>query len=822
MTDPTPTTQPITPPGSKTLIYAPKVKIVISSGGKEIDVSKDVIRGRVVRAVDAVSQAEFWLNNKNGKYTGHLRRMDKVIIWMTRVNRIQVFTGYLDVVPAYDLFPTEAYVRASCTLKRIKYTYWDRGLPASAKLLNPVTVGDDNTSQIANDAPDAGRGIIIHDLLTKVGNWPANQVLIQQIPVKFMDFMKDNILLVDQAEVLNRISTYLQTGGLAEGQVFPWTSSSGSIPKPTNEGGRYSQNQVISLIKGIWGDLSSGVSDTKIELAAAYALKISGGDPNYHKSTSGRDQYGLFGLDHKGTSGKNLSIDQLKEPMANIKQAWIASAEGTNWSYWSNTLGLGNPPSTLASVKQDAPNVAAWNTDVGTAVSNPATQLASDILQQLFEKFYGAPVVGNTSGVGTVGSEGVQAVLSYALAQERKPYVYNTAGPDTFDCSGLVMAAFKTIGVNLPHNAEEQARKTINFQVPKGNGNRWTISDLAPGDVVFFPGSHPEGGGGGVPAIGHVGIYLGSDKFIEAGEPVQIGTMHTRLNGSAGFRDTANFITRPALMVGTLSDNTSTWVNTNENGGVDAAYRLFNVLYNFQVSDLSLLLRNDFAPANDESLLTSVSQICSGSLRSFMSGPNGDFIAFFPDYFGINETKAVWNVEDVEIVDLKLQINDDELVTHVFTIGDTNAPNGGVDIGDWLASSGLVSIQSKAIMDQVLSMQSNTGFLSNPEAFLQRFGIRPMQNQLSIIRSHYYEFFSSLYTFLKQWSRQFSTDVQICFMPEIFPGMRLNLVNHDVCVYVESVVHTFDYQEGFATYPTISCPSTPAGGSDGLPIALGI
>jgi hypothetical protein len=204
-----------------------------------------------------------------------------------------------------------------------------------------------------------------------------------------------------------------------------------------------------------------------------------------------------------------------------------------------------------------------------------------------------------------------------------------------------------------------------------------------------------------------------------------------------------------------------------------------------------------------------------------MSGPNGDFIAFFPDYFGINDTKAVWDIEDVEIINLKLQINDDELVTHVFTIGDTNM-NGSVDIGDWIASSGAVSIKSKAIMDQVLAMQPSTGFLSDPEAFLQRYGIRPMQNQLTIIRSHYYEFFSSLYTFLQQWSKQFSTDVQICFMPEIFPGMRINLANHNVCVYVESVVHTFDYQEGFQTYPTISCPSTPQGGQDGLPIAMGI
>lgn len=833
MTDPTAPIQPSAPPGSKTLIYSPQVRIIIASGGKEIDVSKDVIRGRVVRNVDAVSTAEFYLNNKNGKYTGKVRRMDKVIILMKRITWIQVFTGYLDIVPAYDLFPTEAYIRASCTLKRVKYTYWDKGLPPSLILLNPQ-INQNANQTVAQQAPDGATGIIIHDLLTKVGGWPANQVLIQQIPVKFMDFMKDNIKLVDQQEVFNRILKYIQGGGVANGQIYPWTSTSGNTPVPNGEGGRYTQGQIISLVKGVLGDLSSGISEEKIELAAAYIMKVSGGDPKYHKDDTGngRDMYGLFGLDHKGASGKTLTIDQLQDPVANIKQAWIASGQGTSWVYWSNTLGLGNPPSTFASVKQDAPNVVAFSPAANLA--NTGSFVGSDPMQALFEKFYGATaaeqvggVAGGAGGVGGAGTGGgpVGGVLAFADAQKGKPYSLGAGGmgPDTWDCSGLVTMAYRTAKIDLPHNAEQQARRTIKYQVPKGNGVNWTINDLAPGDLIFFPGSTSTRGpgGDGVPPIGHVGIYVGGNKLIEAGDPVQYSTASYRLEASAAFSNRANFITRPINMANSLHDNTGTWQNTNANGGVDPAYRMFNLLFRAADTTKSSLLLGDFAPANDESLLTSVSQICSGSLRSFMSGPNGDFIAFFPDYFGINNTKAVWDIEDVEIINLKLQINDDELVTHVYTIGDSTG-DGIVDVGDWIASSGAVSIMSKAIMDQVLSMQSNTGFLSDPVAFLQRYGLRPMQNQVSIIRSHYYEFFSSLYTFLKQWSKQFSTDVQICFMPEIFPGMRIKLANHNVCVYVESVIHTFDYQEGFQTYPTISCPSTPQGGSDGLPIAMGI
>ena len=827
MTDPIPPVQPSTPPGSKTLIYSPQVRIVIASGGKEINVSEDVIRGRVVRVIDAVSQAEFYLNNKNGKYTGKIRRMDKVVIWMKRITWIQVFTGYLDVVPAYDLFPTEAYIRASCTLKRVKYTYWDKGLPASLILLNPNINVNSSNIEIANEAPDGATGIIIHDLLTKVGGWPANQVLIQQIPTAFMDFMKANIKLVDQQEVFNRILKFIQGGGVADGLIYPWTSSPGSVPAPQGSGGRYTQDQVISLVKGVLNDQAL-VSDGKIAFFVAYIMKVSGGNPKYRKTDSGRDMYGLLGLDHLGTSGKALTISQLQDPVANIKQAWIFSGKGSSLSYWSNTLGLGNPPDNLTSIQQRVSSVAAYNTSAAVTPSNSATQLSSNPMQDLFTKFYGQNNL-----------QAAAQVVNFAAAQLGKPYGSpnpqdggggNGDGSDgTWDCSGLVMKAFESVGLSLPHSAVGQARKTFHYQVPKSNGTHWvagdstTPGDLQGGDLIFFPGSAPQAGGDGVPDIGHVAIYVGGDQVIEAGSPVQYSTIKSRLDGSAGYRNTANFVTRPISMLYSLNDNTGTWQNTNENGGTDAQYRLFNFLFGNSTTDntLSNLLKDDFGPANDESLLTSISQICSASMRSFQSGPNGDFIAFFPDYFGINKTQAVWDIEDVEIIDLKIQANDDELVTHVYTVGDTNM-TGSVDAGDFTASSGEVSIKMKSIMDQVLAMQSNTGFMSDPDLFLQRYGLRPMTSQLSIIRSHYYEFFSSLYTFLQQWAKQFSTDVKICFMPELYPGMRLNLINHNVCVYVESVIHTFDYQEGFQTYPTISCPSTPAGGSNGLPIALGI
>lgn len=95
------------------------------------------------------------------------------------------------------------------------------------------------------------------------------------------------------------------------------------------------------------------------------------------------------------------------------------------------------------------------------------------------------------------GSGMVQTVLNAAYSQQGKPYVYGAAGPNSYDCSGLVLWAFAHAGISLPHSAAAQY----------GYGTHVTPSQLEPGDIVFFN----EGG-----TIGHNGIYVGNGKMIDA------------------------------------------------------------------------------------------------------------------------------------------------------------------------------------------------------------------------------------------------------------------------------------------------------------------
>jgi peptidoglycan DL-endopeptidase CwlO len=95
----------------------------------------------------------------------------------------------------------------------------------------------------------------------------------------------------------------------------------------------------------------------------------------------------------------------------------------------------------------------------------------------------------------------------YARSKINAQYVRGGVGPNRFDCSGLTLAAWRQAGVKLPHRAALQARR----------GRAVSKAALLPGDLVFF-----------YTAKSHVGLYLGSGRFIHAANPradVKIDTL---------------------------------------------------------------------------------------------------------------------------------------------------------------------------------------------------------------------------------------------------------------------------------------------------------
>ena len=122
-------------------------------------------------------------------------------------------------------------------------------------------------------------------------------------------------------------------------------------------------------------------------------------------------------------------------------------------------------------------------------------------------------VGGNFPDLPTSGS--VAAVIAYARAQIGKPYIFATAGPNTFDCSGLTMMAWRQAGVSMAHFSGSQFNQFPHV----------SISQLQPGDLVF------KGPGG----ADHVALYIGGGMQIAAthtGSFVKLQPLGSGLSGA--------------------------------------------------------------------------------------------------------------------------------------------------------------------------------------------------------------------------------------------------------------------------------------------------
>lgn len=231
----------------KRLVYSPSVKVWVKTDSGVIDLSPYVTDCNIERKIDDVSSVEVFFRNpkirdENGKlrflFTQKIQNngnvgpvfhpMDPITVVLERIKGkpVQVFTGYCDTVPYVQLFPGKARLTASCTLKRLLYTYWDPALPFVAKFMQSygwslggdgvVRKGDGNSFQTDSKDPatkkavskqvkaatvnDSSIGNLLYAVLHEIGGWNDNNIYIQPLPAnigsivaKLMDeFTEDN------------------------------------------------------------------------------------------------------------------------------------------------------------------------------------------------------------------------------------------------------------------------------------------------------------------------------------------------------------------------------------------------------------------------------------------------------------------------------------------------------------------------------------------------------------------------------------------------------------------------------------------------------
>jgi cell wall-associated NlpC family hydrolase len=172
--------------------------------------------------------------------------------------------------------------------------------------------------------------------------------------------------------------------------------------------------------------------------------------------------------------------------MASTRQKEVDALNLVQAQYTAQKLALDNLIKAETAQKQ---NLATTRTTIKSKLAD---------LYKLRARAYGSPTVSGGSHPPPPYLPGRGgAVVKFAYEQLGKPYVFAADGPNSYDCSGLTMAAYRTVGVSLPHNAAMQW----------GVVHHISRAELSPGDLVFYRG------------LGHVAIYIGGGQVIHAPTP---------------------------------------------------------------------------------------------------------------------------------------------------------------------------------------------------------------------------------------------------------------------------------------------------------------
>lgn len=198
-------------------------------------------------------------------------------------------------------------------------------------------------------------------------------------------------------------------------------------------------------------------------------------------------------------------------PDAVLSQAsLVLQVEGTHNEEAQQLLTLADELSTMKGqrqrteegVAQLASQYAAEKTSM-TKLLDTQTSLLDNLTQEQQAEVTADTVGGDagtddvtTSPIAYTGPTGSQAdeAVAFAYAQLGKPYEWGGTGPDAYDCSGLVQAAWAAAGVSIPRTTYEQWADLPHIP----------MSDLEPGDLILYNGES------------HVAMYVGDGYIIDA------------------------------------------------------------------------------------------------------------------------------------------------------------------------------------------------------------------------------------------------------------------------------------------------------------------
>jgi cell wall-associated NlpC family hydrolase len=135
-------------------------------------------------------------------------------------------------------------------------------------------------------------------------------------------------------------------------------------------------------------------------------------------------------------------------------------------------------------------------TSLGKLIATEKATLASLTVPQQQTVVSNSIGAGGTTTATYTGPTSTQAgkAVAFAYAQLGKPYRWGATGPASYDCSGLVQAAWAAAGVTIPRDTYQQWAALPHI----------ATSVIEPGDLLFYDG------------VGHVAMYVGGGYIIDA------------------------------------------------------------------------------------------------------------------------------------------------------------------------------------------------------------------------------------------------------------------------------------------------------------------
>lgn len=828
-----------------TLLYSPGVKVLIDTLGHGIiDVTDDISQGTLNLVENSPSSLSITLLNHRRKYDGVFTPNDVVHVQMKRVAWMPVFSGFLDQVPYFSVFPRNVVLRATDTLKRIKYRPWDMGAAASVNLISQAAGGTER-NQV-----DGGLGDKILALLRDVGDWPQEKIHIGQIPndwAKTVEPLYEKLAqetpidpsALGMSGIMNGSS--LTMYGTAE--TTPDGKGTGVIPA-TRGGARERIGTGIASLSGEDFSRPVGTAGGPADewyLAMRWPYLQENGERFTDTSTEDVKKA------EQWWKGRKILVVNPENNIGAVLRAadWGPSLELDD-SFSRSRERVAEMSSYVLKDLLQADNGAVLEyrfapptASLGRFV-DPASQQQQDVNQLTkYVQPDTSTTLASEDGKAWKGADGLKPHAAAARKFVNANWkVRGIGGYVQRNIGGTSKVSDHALGLALDIHVAPGGSKAVGNQLALGNAiAQWFVANPNVFGTKYVIWMDRINSGNGWRAYKHPGgRYTNTNQHrdhVHVSFKNEVRTQAGPMGGAwpgASNKDFDNFV---ATGNGAEIDQGGVYSGIVGPGGMP----LVNAHDWYPTPDpLSEALIGPRTLLNDTPLLDAVATLVNTSQRSYMAAPNGDFIAWFPDYFGMYGTASKILVRDIELMGDGFTVawDDTNLVTHQFTVGAStgfsNAPlPQGASIEQVLQTitRGIATVEMEDLMKALFNVDTANPryqFFANAEVILQRFGARVNFRPMRIISGPVNEFWYAVFLFQRAWASQFSTQVELTFMPEVWPGMLLEVESMGVQVYVQSVTHTFDFSgAGFSTSVSAIAPSaTSTKGLYGLPLAGGV